>query len=157
MAKQTRKENQDVIGDKYVNDDAGNLYIDKESKKTAWKQYYERLLNQEFHWNLDHLNADPVEGPPVTISTEMVTSAIAKMKIGKAAGPSGIVAKMLKASGAIGAKLITQLANANTMIKNCDVPSDWEDSFIINIYKGKGDTLVRGNYRGLKLLDHVTK
>ena len=34
---------------------------------------------------------------------------------------------------------------------------DWEDSFIINIYKGKGDSLERGNYRGLKLLDHVMK
>ena len=37
------------------------------------------------------------------------------------------------------------------------IPSDWEDSFIINIYKGKGDALERGNYRGLKLLDHVMK
>ena len=35
--------------------------------------------------------------------------------------------------------------------------SDWEDSFIINIYKVKGDALARGNYRGLKLLDHVMK
>ena len=43
------------------------------------------------------------------------------------------------------------------MVRNGVIPSDWEDSFIINIYKGKGDTLERGNYRGLKLLDHVMK
>ena len=43
------------------------------------------------------------------------------------------------------------------MVRNGVIPSDWEDSFIINIYKGKGDALERGNYRGLKLLDHVMK
>ena len=43
------------------------------------------------------------------------------------------------------------------MVRNGVIPSDWEDRFIINIYKGKGDALERGNYRGLKLLDHVMK
>ena len=69
----------------------------------------------------------------------MVTETIVKMKMGKAAGPSGIVAEMFKASGAAGALLVANLANA--MIGNGDVPADWEDSFIINIYKGKGDTI----------------
>ena len=62
---------------------------------------------------------------------------------------------MLKAAGEAGARLVADLANV--MIRNGDMPSDWEDSYIINIYKGKGDALVRGNYRGLKLLDHVMK
>ena len=30
-------------------------------------------------------------------------------------------------------------------------------SFILNLYKGKGDALNRGNYRGLKLTEHVLK
>ena len=77
------------------------------------------------------------------------------MKTGKAAGPSGIVAEMLKVSGDTGARLVADLAN--DMVRNGVIPSDWEDSFIINIYKGKGDALERGNYRGLKLLDHVMK
>ena len=37
------------------------------------------------------------------------------------------------------------------------IPSDWEESFIWNIYKRKGEALVRGNYRGLKLTDQVMK
>ena len=85
----------------------------------------------------------------------MVLEAIAKMKNGKAAGPSGIVAEMLKATGATGAALLAQLANA--LICDNAIPSDWEDSFIINLYKGKGDALERGNYRGLKLLEQVMK
>ena len=85
----------------------------------------------------------------------MVLKAVAKMKLGKAAGPSGVVAEMLKAAGHVGARLIADLGNS--MIRNGDMPSDWEGSFIINLYKGKGDALERGNYRGLKLLDHVMK
>ena len=38
------------------------------------------------------------------------------------------------------------------------MPADWEESFIINLYIGKGDALYRGNYkRGLKILDHSMK
>ena len=77
------------------------------------------------------------------------------MKLGKATGPSNIVAEHLKASGEIGIKLITDLANA--MIRGEQAPQDWERSFIVNCYKGKGDALLRGNYRGLKLLDQGMK
>ena len=41
----------------------------------------------------------------------------------------------------------------------CDgkVPSDWEQSFIVCLYKRKGDALERGNYCGLKLTEQVMK
>ena len=138
-----------------LTDDSGNLSFDNEAKKVAWKQHYERLLNEEFFWNPGDLTADPVVGPPIHIDVEMVVKAITKMKTGKAAGPSGIVAEMLKASGDTGARLVADLAN--DMVRNGVIPSDWGDSFIINIYKGKGDALERGNYRGHKLLDYVMK
>ena len=35
IAKQLRKYNQDVVGDKCVNDDPGNLSFDNEAKKVA--------------------------------------------------------------------------------------------------------------------------
>ena len=37
------------------------------------------------------------------------------------------------------------------------VPSDWQMSVIINCFKGKGDAVECGNFRGLKLLDHLMK
>ena len=45
----------------------------------------------------------------------------------------------------------------NDTIRNGTIRSDWGNSFIINIYNGEGDALIRGNYRGLKLLDRVMK
>ena len=35
--------------------------------------------------------------------------------------------------------------------------SDWQESFIVSLYKGKGDALNRGNYRGLKLIEQEMK
>ena len=75
------------------------------------------------------------------------------MKNGKAAGPLGMVAEMLKASDNIGVWLVTDLAN--DMMRNGT--SHLTGKIIINIYNGNGDALIRGNYRGLKLLDLVMK
>ena len=104
-----------------------------------------RLLNVEFDWDPDHqFNEPPLEGPPITITIDMVKKAISKMKSGKAAGPSGIVVEMIKAAGDTGATMIRDLATA--IIRDGKVPTDWEESFIVCLYKGKGDALDRGNY-----------
>lgn len=66
----------------------------------------------------------------------MVIPAIAKFKVEKALGPS-VVAKLLKTSTAAGAKSVPELAN--TMTINFDIPFDWEDISISNIYRGKTD------------------
>ena len=53
------------------------------------------------------------------------------------------------------ASMIRDLAVA--IIRDGKVPSDWEQSFIVCLYKGKEDALERGNYRGLKLTEQVMK
>ena len=118
--------------------------------------YYERLLNVEFPWNPEDLSEEsPVEGPSEPITLEMITKAISKMASGKAAGPSGIVAEMLKPVGEAGAVEVRDLIE-DIISEGC-IPTDWQESFIVNLYKGKGDALNRGNYRGLKLIEQVMK
>ena len=113
-------------------------------------------MNVEFPWDEGALpDAAPVEGPPPPITDEMVTKALAKMKSGKAAGPSGIIVEMLKAAGSKGIVFLRELTKS--VVKHGKIPEDWEMSFILNLYKGKGDALNRGNYRGLKLTEHVMK
>ena len=97
----------------------------------------------------------PVSGPSIFVTLEMVAAAVSKMKDCKAPGPSGIVAGMLKASSEVTAPLLCNLANCITAKKK--VPSDWKERYIINLVKGKGDATDRGNYRGLKLVDHCIK
>ena len=156
LANQFRRENADVVGDKPVKNDAGEMSMSEDSKQKAWLEHSQWLLNVEFDWDPDHLSYQPpVEGPPIPITTDMVKKAISQMKAGKAPGPSGIVVEMIRAAGDMGASMIRDLAAA--IILNGKVPSDWEQSFIVCLYKGKGDALERGNYHGLKLTEQVIK
>ena len=152
LAKQMRRDNQDVMGEKPVKNDACQFSLDEEAKKESWREHYERLLNVEFPWNPEDLSEEsPVEGPSEPITLEMITKAISKMASGKAAGPSGIVAEMLKPVGEAGAVEVRDLIE-DIISEGC-IPNDWQESFIVNLYKGKGDALNRGNYRGLKLIE----
>ena len=69
--------------------------------------------------------------------------------------PPGIVVEMIRAAGDMSTSMIRDLTAA--IILDGKVHSDWEHSFIVCLYKGKGDTLERGNYRGLKLTEQVMK
>ena len=139
-----------------VRNDAGELSLSDEEKMRAWVELYARLLIVEFEWESDLLpEVAPVEGPPPPVMKVLIRKALRKMKCGKAAGPSGIIAEMLKAAGEVGIELLTELTEV--VFCNGVIPTDWQESFILNLYKGKGDTLERRNYRGLKLTDQVMK
>ena len=144
-----KQKNQDNVGDKCVKNDEGCLAYDDSAKLKAWKGNYERLLNVEFEWDSDSL---PDLKPKivhlyVTASLslyKMISKAIAKMKTGKAPGPSRIVIKMIKSAGK---EIVKSIANlANRIIKEGHIPSDWNLLYSVSLYKGKGDSISRDNY-----------
>ena len=156
IARQMSRENQDIVGENCVKNDAGQLSLTDEDKMKAWVEHYSKLLNDEFPWPKDTLpDVAPVAGPPPPVTMEQIRKAISKMKCGKAAGPSGIIAEMLKASGEEGVRLLRQLGE--DVFSTGVIPEEWQESTILNLYKGKGDALDRGNYRGLKLTEQVMK
>ena len=149
IAKQMKKGNQDVVVEKCVLDDNENLCFDTAAKSNAWKEHYSCLLNQEFVWDQSSLSTvHLVVGPAPLVSVDMVYDSVTKMKAGKADGPTGVVSEMLIAGGESCMKVVADLINS--IIRDRKVPKDWEESYIINLYKGKGDALVTGNYRGLR-------
>ena len=75
------------------------------------------------------------------------------MKNGKASGPSGVVTEKLKASSDTSSELIADLTNS--IVRENAMPSEWDGSFIFSVFKG--EAIDRGNYRGLKLTEHVLK
>ena len=62
---------------------------------------------------------------------------------------------MLAASGEAGLQFVTDVCNE--VVRNGKIPDDWRKSWIVSVYKGKGDALECGSYRGIKLLDQVMK
>ena len=102
-ANRFRRENADVVGDKLVKNDAGEMSMSEDSKQKVWLEHYQRLHNVEFDWDPDHLSdKPPVEGPPIPMTIDIVKKAISQMKAGKAPGPSGIVVEMIRTAGDTG-------------------------------------------------------
>ena len=113
-------------------------------------------MNEEFEWNREGLDeVDAVSGPSDRISIEEVRSALAGSKSGKAAGPSEVVVEMLEASGEAGLQWVTDICNE--VVRIGKIPDDWRKSWMVTNYKGKGDALECGCYRGIKLLGQVMK
>jgi len=49
------------------------------------------------------------------------------------------------------------LGLCNGIAKEGCIPEDWKSSVVLPIYKGKGDPMECGSYRGIKLLEHAMK
>ena len=68
---------------------------------------------------------------------------------------SGLVTEMIQTTGDIGTRWILDLSNG--IVKEGSIPEDWKSSVVLPIYKGKGDPMECGSYRGLKMLEHAMK
>lgn len=96
-----------------------------------WKSHYEKVLNVEFSWDSSTLcEEQPFQGPPIRITNEMVSKALAKMMKGKAAGPSGLNVGMILAGGNDIILAITHLVNC--IIADDKIPNGCSLSLIIN-------------------------
>jgi len=73
----------------------------------------------------------------------------------KPPGLSGLSADMIQATEGIGTQWLLDLCNG-TVKEGC-IPDDWQSSVTLPIYKGKGDPMDYGFYRGIKLLEHAMK
>ena len=66
-----------------------------------------------------------------------------------------MVSEIIKAAGGFGSRWMTELIN-NIVKEDC-IPGDWRKSILVPVYKGKGDPLVCGSYRAIKLLEQPMK
>ena len=108
----------DVAGSAYVKDTEEKIVVEDSQVKEVWREYFEKLLNEELDWNRDTLSPEEaVCGPSKLISTD---EAISKMKSGKASGLSGVVAEMLKAAGEVGIDWVTEICNV--IVKEGKIP-----------------------------------
>ena len=148
------REGRDVISVCCMKNDAGNVVSDADGMKNIWRKYMVKLLNVENDRD-GEVDCPEVMGPHCLISEEEVAAAIKGLKIGKAAGPTGVVSEMIKAAGGFGSRWMTDLIN--NIVKEGCIPDDWRKSILVPVNKGKGDPLVCGSYRAIKLLEQPMK
>ena len=112
----------------------------------------EKIMNEENEW--DHMmETEVVEGPAEKVARNEIVEAIQRMKSGKATGPSEVSMEMIVESGEIGVKVMIELCQR--VLDSRGMPDEWQTSAIGPIFKGKGDVMSCGSYRGVKLLEHA--
>src|SRR6267154_125457 len=114
VAKQMVGLNKDITASGCVKGVDGRTIVAEEKIMQRWKEYYERLLNEKFEWNKDsirEINEVEASMDERVISAAEVRLAISKAKSGKAAGPPGVAADMLKAAGESGVRWMTDICN----------------------------------------------
>jgi hypothetical protein len=106
----------------------------------------------DFLSNEEKYSINDTTDKPFTISE--VKNVIKSLKTGKSSGPDFILNDIFKGSCPLIAKSITTLFN---MIFSSEVyPTSWLSSYIVPIHKS-GDPFDPNNYRGISLLNGITK
>ena len=88
-------------------------------------------------------------------SLEKITSAMKKMKLGKASGLSEVSMKMINASGKVGIDVMMKFCQR--VLDGKGMMEDWKASVMVPVYKGKGYVMNHDAYRKVKFLEHRIK
>ncbi|XP_068237207.1 uncharacterized protein [Palaemon carinicauda] len=129
-------------------DRGGNiLHLDGDIKG-GWREYFE-------HEREKLGEAQKVEQPVMVIRNTEMKRAISKLKNCKAPAPSEFQIEVVKILDTEGEEWMLVLIRA--IFEEEIMPIGWEESLMVSIFKQKGDIMVFGNYRGIKLTEHGLK
>ena len=134
----------------------GTFCTDKEEELELWCEHFRPLLNRPAAAPCDDLDEMALAGiTDSNISTDPpnraeIRSAIRHLKNGKAPGEDGIYPEFLKGAEEEIVEILTPLFQR--VWTSGIIPSEWRESVVIPLYKGKGSRSSCDNYRPISLL-----
>ena len=155
LARQKNRAEKDVQQVRAIKDADGEVLTNEESVLRRWKEYFEKLMNEE---NVRESRLDSVEKvnrKVRKISKDEVRSAMKRMKSGKAVGPDDIPVEAWRSLGEMAIEFLARLFNS--ILEGEKMPEEWRKSVLVPIFKNKGDVQCCSNYRGIKLISHSMK
>ncbi|KAJ0183401.1 hypothetical protein K1T71_001377 [Dendrolimus kikuchii] len=155
LAKERDHQSNDMTHIRCIKDEDGKVLTDDCSIKARWMKYFDKLLNEENMWHHELEDLRGNMGLVNEIRMDEVQDVLRKMKNGKAVGPDGIPIEVWKMLGEDGRMWLALFFN-KLMIEET-VPQEWHQSYLVPIFKQKGDIQDCNNYRGIKLLSHTMK
>ena len=87
LARQRDGAGKDVQHVRVIKDENGNVMVNSEAVLRRWKEYFEKLMNEENYRELRTEEAKVVNEEINCVSGEEVKNALRRMKKGKAVGP----------------------------------------------------------------------
>lgn len=138
--------------------EGNKLMTGKEEVLEAWQKHYRKIFEDD-----DKVDTSITYGPYLEVQNEdiegeihqmEVISAIARMKIGKAAGADGIAPELIKYGGPEMMRVLTRIFQKAW--NHNKIPDEWRQNLIIPIHK-KGNSWDCNNYRAICLSSIVYK
>ena len=139
----------------------GKLISDSKEKANVLNDQFKSVFNEKITHDLPDMGHVSPFGPMESfiITVPGVTKLLKSLKIHKAAGPDGIVPRLLFEFSEQLAPLLTFIFNKS--IDSGKVPEDWRQANVAPIFK-KGEKYKPSNYRPIsltciccKLLEHI--
>ena len=155
LARQRDRARKDVQQVRVIKDESGNVIVNSKAVLKRWKEYFEKLMNEENNRESRSEEAEVVNEEVNCVSREEVKNPLRRMKKGKAVGPDELLVEVWKCMGEMGIEFLTRLFNRQLMGER--MPEERRKSVLISNYKNKGDAQCCGNYRGIKLMSHTMK
>lgn len=129
-----------------------------------WIDHFKKLLSGEDCWKLDVQKTGVSRGLEFTlpdldknISGDEVKELLEKGRKGKAGAISGINNEFWKEVGKNSFILDSIVKIFNKIFDGAKFPKSWQEGIICPIYKKRGDKSNPSNYRGITLLDSLSK
>ncbi|XP_051783710.1 uncharacterized protein LOC127527824 [Erpetoichthys calabaricus] len=111
LARQRDQAGKDVQQVRVIKDKDGNVLKSEESVLSRWKEYFERLMNEE-NERVKRLDDVEIVNQEVQwISKDEVSTAMKRMKNGKAIGPDDIPVEAWRCFGEMAVEFLTRLFN----------------------------------------------
>ena len=150
-------------GEQYIRDEDGTLLRDNDLINERWVRYLSTLLNT-ISPTIDQTVIEKIAQRPIALSLGDPPSlcetaeALRAMSNGKATGPDGLPAELLKLG--LNGEAPEILYHFHSIVYQVwisgEVPQEWKDVTVKVLHKKK-DRTECGNYRGISLVAHAAK
>ena len=94
-----------------IKDENGNVMVNSEAVLKRWKEYFEKLMNEENNREPRTEETEVVNEEVNCVSREEVKNALRRMKKDKAVGPDELPIEVWKCMGEMGIEFLTRLFN----------------------------------------------
>ena len=133
------------------------MISDSDKLMQRWAEYFHSLLKARAKGDATCLlkQRELLDDMALPISHDEVKLSLSRIKNGRAAGPDGIPAELLKAAGPAVTNALHRLFNQAWEKET--LPQDFRDADIVPIFKRKGKRTDCTNYRGIALLSIAGK
>ncbi|KAB5579004.1 hypothetical protein PHYPO_G00189580 [Pangasianodon hypophthalmus] len=146
LARQRDRDGKDVQQVRVIKVRDGRVLTSEESVQRRWKEYFEKLMNEENEREKRVEEVTSVEQKVDKIRKDEVRKALKRMKSGKAAGPDDIPVEVWKCLGEAAVEFLTSLFNR--VLESEKMLEEWRSSVLVQSCS---------NYRGIKLMSHTMK